>query len=149
MIVHVIQEQTLMPVAAEKAQQLVEEFNTFYNVNFDEASLYFVDTPKICELHAQFFDDPSPTDCISFPMDDADDEGYRVMGDVFVCPATAMNYVLSNGGDTYQELTLYVIHGLLHLIGYDDLEEEDQLEMRKEEARFLERVKSAKLWLSP
>lgn len=149
MIVHVVQEQTLMPVSPETVQKLVEAFTRFHKVKFDEASVYFVDTPKICELHARFFDDPAPTDCISFPMDSSEEEGYRIMGDIFVCPATATNYVLSNGGDTYQELTLYVVHGLLHLIGYDDLNETDRAEMRAEESRFLEQIKAKKLWLKP
>lgn len=138
-----------MPVAEDSARKLVEEFTRFYGCPFDEASLYFVDTPRICELHGQFFDDPTPTDCISFPMDDVDEEGYRVMGDLFVCPATAMNYVLSNGGDVYQELTLYVVHGLLHLIGYDDIEDDDRIEMKQQEVVFLEHAKAEKLWLRP
>jgi probable rRNA maturation factor len=81
-------------------------------------------------------------------MDDQDDDdGYRVLGEVFVCPETAIHYVKSNGGDVYQELTLYTVHGLLHLIGYDDIEDEDRVLMRKEETRYLEHVSSQGLWI--
>lgn len=146
-IVHLSQEQTLMPVTEESTQKLVEAFVKFYGIHYDEVAIHFVDTPRICELHAQFFDDPTPTDCISFPMDDPEEEGYKVLGDVFVCPATALNYVHAKGGDTYQELTLYVVHGLLHLIGYDDIDEEDRKDMRSEEKRFLSHVRANKLWL--
>ena len=97
MDVHVSQEQDLIPIATDSVVALVTEFLKFSNLNFDEVSIYFVDTPTICEMHKQFFDDPTTTDCISFPMDSAEDEGYRVMGDVFVCPETAHSYVATDG----------------------------------------------------
>lgn len=86
----------------------------------DELSVSFVSTERICELHKQFFDDGSPTDCISFPIDQDDDGHYRLLGEVVVCPKTALQYVESNGGDISKEVTLYLVHGLLHLLGYDD-----------------------------
>ena len=113
MDVHVSQEQDLIPIATDSVVALITEFLKFSNLNFDEVSIYFVDTPTICEMHKQFFDDPTTTDCISFPMDSAEDEGYRVMGDVFVCPETAHSYVATDGGNVYKEITLYVVHGLL------------------------------------
>lgn len=135
------------PIDISSVEKLLLDFVAFHRVVFDEASIHFVDTPTICSLHEQFFDDPSTTDCISFPMDDAEEEGYRVLGDVFVCPETADNYVKENGGDVYHEITLYVVHGLLHLLGYDDIEEEDQALMRAEEAEYLKQVAAKGLWL--
>lgn len=119
------------------------------DVKYDEVSIHFIDTPAICALHQQFFNDPTTTDCISFPMDDADATGYRVMGDVFVCPATAKDYVEVHGGDIYKETSLYVIHGLLHLLGYDDIDDDDRQEMRDAEKRYLEYIDKKKLWLQP
>ena len=80
-------------------------------------------------------------------MDDLEEDGYRVMGDVFVCPEVAAKYVETQKTDhnIYQELTLYVIHGLLHLIGFDDIDEADRLEMRNEESRYLKHVASKNL----
>jgi probable rRNA maturation factor len=137
------------PIKVSSVENLVSDFIAFHHTTFDEASIHFVDTPTICDLHEQFFNDPSTTDCISFPMDDAEEEGYRILGDVFVCPETADNYVKSNGGDLYHEITLYVVHGLLHLLGYDDIEEDDQVLMRAEEARYLKQVAAKNLWLHP
>lgn len=147
MNIQVIIDTPLYPIDSLAIEKLVLDFLEFHGVSFDEVGIHFVDTPTICHLHEQFFDDPSPTDCISFPMDDPDDEGYRVLGEVFVCPETADAYVQSNEGDTYQEITLYVIHGLLHLLGYDDFEEEDQALMRAEEARYLKQVAAKGLWI--
>ena len=106
----------------------------------DEVAIHFVNTAEICRLHIQFFNDPAPTDCISFPIDN-EEHGYRVLGEVFVCPKTATRYAQDNGGDEYEELTLYVVHGLLHLFGYDDIKSADRALMRAAEQRHLENLK--------
>lgn len=103
----------------------------------DEVSIFFVSTLAISKLHKQFFDDPSPTDCISFPIDTFESLGYRVLGDVFVCPETAVKYVQEHGGNIEREMILYIIHGLLHLMGYDDIDVEDRKAMRRAEKRHL------------
>jgi len=72
----------------------------------------------------------------------------RILGDVFVCPKTAIEYSKSHGGDVYEELTLYVIHGLLHLMGYDDIEETDIVKMREAEKRHMNHLKKLDLGLS-
>lgn len=86
---------------------------------------------EISKLHAQFFDDPSPTDCISFPIDGS------LLGDIFVSPQAAIDYVQKKGGNVQSELLLYVIHGLLHLMGYDDMEKNEKRRMRRAEKRHL------------
>ena len=96
-------------------------------------SVYFVTEKKICELHQQFFDDPTPTDCISFPLNK------EFLGEVFVCPRTALHYVAKKGGDPLREVALYLIHGVLHLLGYDDLEPAQRRIMRKKEKRCMDR----------
>lgn len=102
----------------------------------DEVSLSFVDKEAIAALHQEFFDDPTPTDCISFPLDQGE-ESYHVLGEVVVCPRVALDYVQAEGGDPYKEVTLYLVHGLLHLLGYDDQEPEAQEVMRRKEASLL------------
>lgn len=149
MDVLVNQDQTDLSISSKSVEALVKGFLVFADIHFDEVSIHFVDTKTISALHRDYFDDPNPTDCISFPMDDSEDEGYRVMGDVFVCPATAIEYVALHGGDIYQETTLYVVHGLLHLLGYDDIEDEDREEMRAAEKRYLDYIAQKKLWLKP
>jgi probable rRNA maturation factor len=146
--VQVFQDQQDLPISEASVKALVTRFNAFHRVVFDEVTIHFVDTPAICDLHDQFFQDPSPTDCISFPMDSADEEGYKIMGDVFVCPETARQFVEVHGGNIYEEITLYIVHGLLHLLGFDDLSAEDEQVMRAEEARFLKFVKENNLWLT-
>ncbi len=138
-----------LPISTRSIKSLVKGFLAIAEVTFDEVSIHFVNSQAIAKLHEKYCDDPTTTDCLSFPMDSASEEGYRCMGDVFVCPATAIDYVKKHGEDAYKETTLYLIHGLLHLLGYDDIEEEDRQEMRAAETRYLNHIEKKKLWLKP
>ncbi len=106
-------------------------------------ALSFVGKAKISSLHAQFFDDPSPTDCITFPIREPE-----FLGEVFVCPQVASEYVKSHGGNLYEELTLYVVHGFLHLLGFDDIEPADRKKMRAEEKKWLKLLEKNNLAIS-
>lgn len=116
-----------------------------YDISFDEAAVHFVSEKELCKLHEEFFNDPSPTDCITFPIDSGDTPGFRFLGEVFVSPRAAIEVVEENQGDVYEETTLYMIHGLLHLLGYNDIKKEEIKEMRKEEARIMKHLKAEKL----
>ncbi len=146
MEIHVFNDQKDLVISPASVIALVREVINFEGQPCHEVSIHFVDTPSICSLHDEYFDDPSPTDCISFPLDEDIHEKYRVLGDVFVCPEAAIHFVAENGGDLYQETSLYVIHGLLHLMGYDDLGEEEK-KMRAAESRHMQNVKFKDLFL--
>jgi probable rRNA maturation factor len=110
-----------------------------------EVAIHFVGRQKICSLHAEYFDDPSLTDCISFPIDNDDETSYIVLGEVFVCPATADQYVKVHGGVLNEEIILYCVHGILHLLGYDDIEETDRQVMREREQFHMQNLRRRKL----
>lgn len=105
-----------------------------------ELIVHFVTEKKICHLHQLFFDDPSSTDCISVPIDAPLDRqsGYHVLGEIFVCAKTAILYAKEHDLDPHDELMRYVIHGLLHLIGYDDMTVKDRRVMKKKEEECLQ-----------
>jgi len=103
----------------------------------DEVSISFVGKRHMCELHRIYFHDPSPTDCISFPLDNEGASGYNVLGEVVIMPEVAWNWSKSHGGDFYHELSLYIIHGLLHLAGYDDQNPSAKKIMRSREKKYL------------
>lgn len=148
MIVNVIDRQSDLKISVDQVKILVQEVISYEGQVCHEVNIYFVDTPSICELHEQFFDDPSPTDCISFPIDEEEEiVNYRLLGEVFICPATAFAYAAETNGDPYKETTLYVVHGLLHLMGYDDLNEEDILSMRGAEERHMQHLQTSGLQL--
>ncbi len=133
MNVNVVSAQSALPLSKEKVERLVQTFLKWKCVEVDEVAIHFVDKEEISHLHDLYFNDPSPTDCISFPIDDPMEEGYVVLGEIFVCPEVALEYVAKKGGDPYEEVLLYIVHGLLHLLGFDDQNPEDIRIMRGEE----------------
>jgi probable rRNA maturation factor len=82
-----------------------------------ELSLSFVEPQEMADLHIRYMGEPGPTDVLSFPMD-----GDGLIGDVVVCPQEAAG----NNPDAAQELRLLVVHGVLHLLGYDHEGEDDR-----------------------
>ncbi|MBJ7449793.1 MAG: rRNA maturation RNase YbeY [Parachlamydiales bacterium] len=141
-------EQSSYSLNLENLQRLVEEVLKLENCECNEVIIHFVEESEICQLHDEFFDDPSPTDCITFPMDETEGDEYRVLGEVFVCPKAAFDYTSINGGDSNLELTLYVVHGLLHLLGYDDISTRKRAKMRAAEKRHLDHLQEEKLTLA-
>lgn len=147
MDVHIFDQQKDLLISHAQVEDIVREVLKHEDIRCDEVSIQFVDTPKICELHHRYFDDPTTTDCISFPLDPPGTEGFCVLGEVFVCPETAIDYAKTNKINPFHEVTLYVVHGLLHLIGYDDISEKDEPLMRKAENRHINNIKNKELTL--
>ncbi len=148
MIVHTDNQQKDVSLVTSKLPHLVGEILNLEGKTCDEVAIHFVSTNEISRLHDIYFNDPSVTDCITLPLDSADSDDYCILGDVFVCPQTAKDYISSNGGDLYEEITLYVIHGILHLLEYDDIDVEEEKIMRQAEARHLDNLKKKNLMLS-
>lgn len=128
-----------------------------------ELSLVFLTDPALAKIHADFMDDPTATDVITFEGDPA----AGLAGEICVSVDTAWQYVegrslsaigratadpdrpRSAGRPTLQEsfsaeLTLYLVHGWLHLAGYDDLQPARKRRMRTAEARAMKLLRAAK-----
>ena len=93
-----------------------------------ELSVSFVTDEEIADLHVRYMDEPGPTDVLSFPQD-ADtvtEDGRRIVGDVVIAPAVA---AVNNPADPDAELRLLLVHGILHLLGYDHEADEERAEM--------------------
>jgi len=100
-----------------------------------ELSVLAVDVATMSSLHQQWMDEDGPTDVLSFPMDElrpgTDDEDPEpgLLGDVVLCPAVAAQQAAAAGHPTAQELDLLTTHGILHLLGYDHAEPDEEREM--------------------
>jgi probable rRNA maturation factor len=100
-----------------------------------ELSVVLVDEGSMEQLHVKWMDEPGPTDVLSFPMDELrptkDDEEPEpgLLGDVVLCPAVARRQAKDAGHSTEDELQLLCTHGILHLLGYDHAEPEEEREM--------------------
>lgn len=109
--------------------------------------LDFVDVDTMAELNQTHMGHEGPTDVLSFPLDGSDGEDGlepgvlpRHIGDVIVCPAVALDQAADHTGSFRAELTLLVVHGVLHLLGHDHADPEETLAMQGVERRHLIRL---------
>lgn len=100
-----------------------------------EISLAFVDNPTIHRLNKRFLNHDEPTDVLSFPLSDA--HARKLAGELVVGVEVAKEQAQQRGHDVHAELTLYVVHGLLHLCGYNDKTADDARKMRERERHYL------------
>lgn len=99
-----------------------------------ELSMLLLDTAAMADLHMRWMDLPGPTDVMSFPMDelepggrpDAPEPGPSMLGDIVLCPEFAAEQAAAAGHSLGHELALLTIHGVLHLLGYDHAEPDEE-----------------------
>jgi probable rRNA maturation factor len=99
-----------------------------------ELSIAFVDDATIARVHADFMDDPSPTDVITFPADPS----LESAGEIIVSVDHAETRALELNEPFSRELSLYLVHGWLHLAGFDDRNHQDRSKMRAAEQEALD-----------
>jgi probable rRNA maturation factor len=92
-----------------------------------ELSVSFVSADEMAALHMKYAGESGPTDVLSFTMDE---EG--LLGDVVICPEVAAE----QARDLPEELRLLLVHGILHLLGYDHQEEEERKAMWAQQERY-------------
>src|SRR5215207_11175167 len=117
-----------------------------------ELSVLLVDSAAMAELHERWMDLPGPTDVMAFPMDEMDgarrpdavDPGPTLLGDVVLCPAFARDQARKAGHSLLDELQLLTVHGVLHLLGYDHAEPDEEREMFGLQNRILAEYRSAR-----
>ena len=98
-----------------------------------ELSVSFVDETEMADLHVRYMDEEGPTDVLSFPLDEVDDRGVRLLGDVIVAPSVAAR---NNPDDPAGEVRLLLVHGILHVLGYDHEEDAERAEMWARQERY-------------
>lgn len=100
-----------------------------------DLSVLLVDVDVMTDLHVRWMDEPGPTDVLSFPMDelrpgtDGEPSPPGLLGDVVLCPPVAAEQARAAGHSTVEELLLLTVHGILHLLGYDHAEPDEEKEM--------------------
>lgn len=129
-----------LPIQLSQIRRLVHCILQAKEISCEEISLYFVGKKKIATLHHHHFQDSTVTDCMSFPIDDT------FLGELVVCPQVARE---RNPSYPYRELTLYIIHCLLHLIGYRDDTAQDRKKMKQEERKLMRFAEKNQCLLRP
>jgi probable rRNA maturation factor len=126
----------------ELAQYVIDQMETH---PLADLSMLLVDEAHMTNLHEKWMEEPGPTDVLSFPMDelrphsmagpnrargrDSDEPEPVLLGDVVLCPQVAAVQAKQHGHSTQAELELLTVHGVLHLLGYDHAEPEEEAEM--------------------
>src|SRR3989440_947123 len=154
-------EQTDIPVDTMRWVRLAENVLQAEGVKGDaELSVLFVDEDAIADLNRRFLGKTGPTDVLAFPIDEEPVEGGRspdsggtgpgylpaeptdlpvLLGDVVICPAVARRNAPDHAGTYEDELALLVVHGILHLLGMDHVDEEEATAMERRERELLDR----------
>lgn len=98
-----------------------------------EVSLLLTDDEEIAQLHGEFMDDPTPTDVMSFEIDNG--------AEVVVSVETARRTAKAAGHSMRAEVALYIVHGILHTVGYDDVAADDRVRMREAERAIMKQLR--------
>lgn len=115
-----------------------------------ELGISFIDEGPMSDLHIKWMDEPGPTDVLSFPMDElrpgssADPEGEGILGDIVVCPEVAAQQADIAGHRPIDEIIWLVSHGLLHLVGFDHVEPEEEREMFALQRQIVDNFKATR-----
>ncbi|MBA3417373.1 MAG: rRNA maturation RNase YbeY [Geodermatophilaceae bacterium] len=110
-----------------------------------ELSVLVVDVEYMASLNERWMGETGPTDVLAFPMDelttarrpDESQPGPSLLGDVVLCPAVAVRQAAAAGHSFEDEIHLLTAHGILHLLGYDHGDPEEEREMFGVQARVL------------
>lgn len=131
-----INNESEIPVDETAIQRLVTFALDQLHVHRDaELAIVLVDEAAMEQLHVQWMDEPGPTDVLSFPMDElrpGTEEAVTpagLLGDIVLCPQVAIAQAETAGHSTLDELLLLTTHGLLHLLGFDHAEPDEEKEM--------------------
>jgi probable rRNA maturation factor len=116
-----------------------------------ELSVLLVDAESMSALHERWMGEPGPTDVLAFPMDELDtargpeetEPGPALLGDVVLCPDVARQQAAQAGHSLADELQMLCVHGVLHLLGYDHGEPDEEREMFSLQGRLLDAWRSA------
>lgn len=106
-------------------------------------SIIFVNLEEIHKLNKEYRGIDRPTDVISFALEDSDDfevDGLRVLGDIYICIDRMKEQAKEYGHSQMRELSFLTCHGLLHLLGYDHTEKEEEKIMFGKQDKILEEL---------
>ena len=108
--------------------------------------IIILDAKRMAELNERHLQHHGSTDVLTFdlrsqsPLSDGESPDERVTAEVYVCPEVAIQYAKEHQLDPSRELLLYAVHGMLHLAGYDDIDDDDRAQMRRAEAIVMKKL---------
>ncbi|MBV08474.1 rRNA maturation RNase YbeY [Rubinisphaera sp.] len=137
--IEVINEQSIHKIDPNDLLNVVQQILEYEQVSAAEISIVLMDNAVIHQWNRETLNHDFPTDVITFALNDPpySDSNPCLEGELLVSVEIAAQLAGDVGWSIDDECTLYILHGILHLLGYDDLNESDQIIMRKKEHEVL------------
>ena len=136
LFLEVLDEQDIIAVDLEKIRTVCEHILADREIRSGKINVVLVDSSTIQQYNRDFLHHDYPTDTISFPIEDRRSDGH-LEGEVLVCTEIARERAEEFGWTAEEELLLYVVHGMLHLVGFDDATPEQRTVMQEKEWNYL------------
>lgn len=131
-------EQDVLPVDDDLVERILAKILEDENAISADISLVILNNERIHDLNRQFLEHDYPTDVLSFPLGDGDSGSEKAIeGEIVVSAEMAKERSEEFHWTAQNELLLYIVHGMLHLCGYDDKSDEKRQRMRIREAEVL------------
>ena len=130
----------------ENIRAAVEKVGELYGLEDSEVSVTLTDNAYIHALNKQYRGIDRPTDVLSFALNESEEpetiggESKNVMGDIVISVERAKEQAEEYGHSLRRETAFLAVHGMLHLMGYDHMEEEERAEMEREQRFVMERL---------
>jgi probable rRNA maturation factor len=139
-MIHVEVELKTPPIPTRLIERAAQTALMNQSANGD-ITVVLTDAARLHELNREYLGVDSPTDVLSFPASETDPEtGVRYLGDILISMPRADEQAKAAGHPLKSEVQLLVVHGVLHLLGYDHAEAEEKTKMWKVQAEVLERL---------
>jgi probable rRNA maturation factor len=132
--ISITNQQSSLPLQRQRIRKAMSLILKDHVIKSGEISVAVVDDVTIAELHGRYLHDHSPTDVLSFPLESS---AGHLEGEVVISGQTAASVSRRLGNSACDELLRYAIHGLLHLVGYDDVTPSQRTRMRRQERKYL------------
>lgn len=142
MKIEITNRQKIKKINLKKLLFVLRDIAAILDISSRRISFLICDNEQITSLNSKFLHTRHATDVLAFPLCDEFDPFY--LGEVVVSVEEALIQSKHYGVDWNRELLLYFIHGILHLLGYDDIKVKDRKVMRKKEIKVLSALKSAR-----
>ena len=130
----------------ENVRAAAEKVGELYGVENGEVSVTLTDNAYIHQLNRQYRQIDRPTDVLSFALNESVEPDIEngpdidVLGDIILSVERAREQAADYGHSLRREIAFLTVHGMLHLLGYDHMEEADRLDMEKEQRYVMEQL---------
>jgi len=131
-------QQRIKRIKIKNIREVLNRILPLLGMPYAKVSILFCDNKFIRKLNRKFFNESGVTDVISFPLKDATYPQY--LGEVIICVEEAKKAAKLYGNTWQEELVFYLIHGILHLMGYNDIKNKQKIIMERKQEEILSKI---------